>query len=238
MPLVLARSTIRRSASVSSTNVPGSSPSNHTALIPSDVGRGPSKSFGVDRVYPNRSRYPPHPPANGQFVTNLPRPVLRAPIPHARRAPPVRPAAPELVPAPTAALAQHMETHVASEATTISSGGGLADRYAAALYAHADEHHVLDSVVSQMESLGRLIDASSDFRRLLQSPADRREDRHRGRPGGADGRKASARKSAISSASSRSTAAWARCATSSAPSPPWWPNGAASSPLMSRRRIR
>ena len=59
---------------------------------------------------------------------------------------------------------------MASEATTISSGGGLADRYAAALYAHADEHRVLDAVVSQMEDLGRLIDASADFRRLLESP--------------------------------------------------------------------
>jgi F-type H+-transporting ATPase subunit delta len=63
-----------------------------------------------------------------------------------------------------------METNVASEATTISSGGGLADRYAAALYALADENHVLDTVVSQMEDLGRLIDSSSDFRRLLESP--------------------------------------------------------------------
>lgn len=63
-----------------------------------------------------------------------------------------------------------METNVASEATTISSGGGLADRYATALYALADDNHVLDTVVSQMEDLGRLIDASSDFRRLLQSP--------------------------------------------------------------------
>ena len=63
-----------------------------------------------------------------------------------------------------------METNVASEATTISSGGGLADRYAAALYALADDNHVLDTVVSQMVDLGRLIDASSDFRRLLQSP--------------------------------------------------------------------
>ena len=32
-------------------------------------------------------------------------------------------------------------------ATTIASGGGLADRYAAALYAHADEQHALDTVV-------------------------------------------------------------------------------------------
>ncbi len=45
---------------------------------------------------------------------------------------------------------QHMETPVASEATTISSGGGLADSYAAALYALADENHVLVTVVSQM----------------------------------------------------------------------------------------
>jgi F-type H+-transporting ATPase subunit delta len=63
-----------------------------------------------------------------------------------------------------------METHVASEATTIASGGGLADRYAAALYAHASEQNALDSVVSEMDALGRIIDASADFRRLLGSP--------------------------------------------------------------------
>jgi F-type H+-transporting ATPase subunit delta len=63
-----------------------------------------------------------------------------------------------------------METHVASEAATISSGGGLADRYAAALYAHADDLHALDSVVSEMEVLGRVIEASADFRRLIESP--------------------------------------------------------------------
>ncbi len=63
-----------------------------------------------------------------------------------------------------------METHVASGATTIASGGGLADRYAAALYAHADDVHALDAVVSEMEALGRTIDASADFRRLLESP--------------------------------------------------------------------
>jgi F-type H+-transporting ATPase subunit delta len=99
--------------------------------------------------------------------------VLRTPIPHARRAAPVRPAGPDTRPrlrqAPGGA-AQHMETNVASEATTISSGGGLADRYAAALYAHADEHLVLDTVVSQMEDLGRMIDGSADFQRLLASP--------------------------------------------------------------------
>jgi F-type H+-transporting ATPase subunit delta len=63
-----------------------------------------------------------------------------------------------------------LETKVASEATTIASGGGLADRYAAALYAHADDNHALDAVVPQMEDLGRLIDESAEFRRLLESP--------------------------------------------------------------------
>ena len=67
---------------------------------------------------------------------------------------------------------QHKERHVASDtgATTTASGGGLADRYAAALYAHAGEQHALDVVVMEMETLGRLIDASADFRRLLDSP--------------------------------------------------------------------
>jgi F-type H+-transporting ATPase subunit delta len=59
---------------------------------------------------------------------------------------------------------------VASEGTIIASGGGMADRYAAALYAHADDGHALDQVVADMESLGRVIDASADFRRLLASP--------------------------------------------------------------------
>ncbi len=63
-----------------------------------------------------------------------------------------------------------MENNVASQATTIASGGGLADRYAAALYALADESHGVDTVVSQMENLGQLIDGSKDFRRLLESP--------------------------------------------------------------------
>jgi F-type H+-transporting ATPase subunit delta len=62
------------------------------------------------------------------------------------------------------------EPIVAAEGTTIASGGGLADRYAAALYSHAEDSHALDEVVTQMEALGRLIDASADFRRLLESP--------------------------------------------------------------------
>jgi F-type H+-transporting ATPase subunit delta len=59
---------------------------------------------------------------------------------------------------------------VASEGTTIAHGGGMTDRYAAALYAHAEDSHALDQVVGEMETLGRLIDASADFRRLLESP--------------------------------------------------------------------
>ena len=53
---------------------------------------------------------------------------------------------------------------------TTTSGGGLTDRYATALYAQADETHQLDQVVAEMETLGRLIDESADFRRLLESP--------------------------------------------------------------------
>lgn len=63
-----------------------------------------------------------------------------------------------------------MGTLVASEATTIASGGGLADRYAAALYAHADDLNALDAVVAEIETLGQLIGQSADFRRLLESP--------------------------------------------------------------------
>ena len=59
---------------------------------------------------------------------------------------------------------------VASGATTISTGGGLADRYAAALYDLADENRALDTTVSEMEGLGQLIAASADFRRLIESP--------------------------------------------------------------------
>ena len=46
----------------------------------------------------------------------------------------------------------------------------MADRYAAALYAHAEDSHALDQVVGEMETLGQMIDASADFRRLLESP--------------------------------------------------------------------
>ena len=52
----------------------------------------------------------------------------------------------------------------------VSQAGGLPGRYAAALYDLADEQRELDAVVDQVQSLGRLIDESAPFRRLLSSP--------------------------------------------------------------------
>ncbi|MDQ2802550.1 MAG: F0F1 ATP synthase subunit delta [Pseudomonadota bacterium] len=51
-----------------------------------------------------------------------------------------------------------------------TGGGGLGDRYAAALYAHAEDTRSLDTVVSEMQQLGQMIDQSADFRRLIDSP--------------------------------------------------------------------
>ena len=59
---------------------------------------------------------------------------------------------------------------MASGGTTTSQGGGLADRYAAALYDLADEHGELDQTVDQAAELARLIDENHDVRRLLESP--------------------------------------------------------------------
>ena len=59
---------------------------------------------------------------------------------------------------------------LASGGETISSGGGLTDRYASALYSLAGDQNSLDLVVEQMDALGRLIDQSSDLSRLLASP--------------------------------------------------------------------
>ena len=59
---------------------------------------------------------------------------------------------------------------MAAEGTTISLGGGLAGRYAAALYALADDRRELDLAVDQMDGLGRLIDESPMLKRLLASP--------------------------------------------------------------------
>ena len=62
-----------------------------------------------------------------------------------------------------------MDRRVAAEGT-ISQSGGLPGRYAAALYDLASERRELDTVVDQMEALGRLINESAALRRLLLSP--------------------------------------------------------------------
>ncbi len=59
---------------------------------------------------------------------------------------------------------------MASGGSSVSSGGGLTERYAAALYSYAEDQHALDATVEQMDALGRTIDASADLRRLLDSP--------------------------------------------------------------------
>lgn len=46
----------------------------------------------------------------------------------------------------------------------------MADRYATALYSLAGDQHALDAVVAEMDQLGRLVDASPEMRRLLDSP--------------------------------------------------------------------
>ena len=61
-------------------------------------------------------------------------------------------------------------SQVASGGSTVSYGGGLVDRYATALYSLADDERALDQTVDQMQALGRLIDESAPFRRLLESP--------------------------------------------------------------------
>ena len=63
-----------------------------------------------------------------------------------------------------------MEASRVASGSTNQSGGQLAERYANALYAQADETGALDQTVSEMDALGRLIDTTPDFRRLLDSP--------------------------------------------------------------------
>ena len=47
---------------------------------------------------------------------------------------------------------------------------GLAERYATALFELALEENALDAVAVDMETVGRLIGESADFRRLVESP--------------------------------------------------------------------
>ncbi len=59
---------------------------------------------------------------------------------------------------------------MASGGSAISHGGGVADRYATALYSLADEERTLDETVREVGRLAQLIAESADFRRLLASP--------------------------------------------------------------------
>ena len=164
--------------------------------------------------------------------------VLLPHRPHARRRAPVGAAGPPIHARASCAAPAQGTARGLSGATTIASGGGLTDRYAAALYAHADEQHALDTVVAEMEALGRLIDASADFRRLLESPlidvnqATRAalavlEQEGFGKP---------VRDFVGVIAANRRLRSLRR--DRRAPSPPWSPSGAASSPPTSPPPIR
>ena len=56
---------------------------------------------------------------------------------------------------------------MASEATGVS---GLAERYAAALFELADERRILDDIAADLRQLRAMLEASSDFLRLIRSP--------------------------------------------------------------------
>ncbi|MGY0483890.1 F0F1 ATP synthase subunit delta [Endobacter medicaginis] len=63
------------------------------------------------------------------------------------------------------------EAAISTPTSTLDpASDGLAERYARALYALADERREVDAVADQIASLGRLIDESADLRRLLASP--------------------------------------------------------------------
>ncbi len=62
---------------------------------------------------------------------------------------------------------------LASEAT---GAGGLAGRYAAALFELADEQHALDAVAGDLRELRAMLRESGDLSRLLRSPVLSREE--------------------------------------------------------------
>jgi F-type H+-transporting ATPase subunit delta len=62
-------------------------------------------------------------------------------------------------------------------ATNSSVIGGIAGRYAAALYELADENKALDAVASDLSGLKALIAESADLAKLVQSPLIDRDDK-------------------------------------------------------------
>nr|WP_298683064.1 F0F1 ATP synthase subunit delta [uncultured Dongia sp.] len=55
-------------------------------------------------------------------------------------------------------------------AQNATATGGLAQRYAGALFELADDKHQLDAVVADLAAIAKMIDESADFRRLINSP--------------------------------------------------------------------
>jgi F-type H+-transporting ATPase subunit delta len=62
---------------------------------------------------------------------------------------------------------------LASDTTGVS---GLAERYAAALFDIADERRMLDEVATDLRQLRAMLQASSDFLRLIRSPVLSRDE--------------------------------------------------------------
>jgi F-type H+-transporting ATPase subunit delta len=58
--------------------------------------------------------------------------------------------------------------------------GGLAERYASALYELADEQGALDAVAADLGALKSMIEHSDDFRRFIRSPVLSRTDQSKG----------------------------------------------------------
>lgn len=64
--------------------------------------------------------------------------------------------------------------------TTAAKGAaGVAERYAAALFDLAEEDKALDRVAGELTTLGGMIEASDDLRRLIRSPVISRADQGR-----------------------------------------------------------
>lgn len=64
-------------------------------------------------------------------------------------------------------------------ATESSGAGGLADRYAAALFELAESERLLDEVAGNLEQIQQLTEESDDFQRLIRSPVISRDNQGR-----------------------------------------------------------
>lgn len=65
-------------------------------------------------------------------------------------------------------------------ASDVAGVGGLAVRYASALYNLADDSGAIDNVASDLAALDVLVDESADFARFIKSPVLSREDQTKG----------------------------------------------------------